>query len=346
VSPSRTSALVLPARARAPARTRTRGRARSRVCAATLAAAALVAALALVGCGLGAGRAPGGVQLLVTAGFGARVLGSWSSPSVRGEESVMSVLRRNARVDTRYGGGFVQSIDGLSGGHESGAPVDWFYYVNGVEAAEGAAATKARDGDHIWWDRHDWSQTDHIPAVVGSFPEPFLHGISGKRLPVRVQCASVHAPACQTVLARLREAGVPVGVAALGGGGGPHTLAVVVAPWSAIAGDPTVSAIARGPAASGVYARFSADGAALTPLDASGSPAGARVAGSGLVAATRSGEDAPTWVVTGTDAAGVALAARAFDAASLDGHFALALTPAGALPLPIASPAPRSSSTR
>jgi hypothetical protein len=277
------------------------------------------------------------VHLLVTADFGARVLGSWAAPAVRGEETIMSLLRRNARVDTRYGGGFVQSIDGLAGGRERGAPVDWFYYVNGVEAPQGAAATNALNGDRIWWDRHDWSQTDHVPAVVGSFPEPFAHGIEGKRLPVRVQCASVPGAACQSVLASLRAAGVPAAVAALGGGG-PHTLAVLVAPWRAIARDEAVSAIARGPAASGVYATFSSDGSALALLDADGARARVLGAGAGIVAATRTGEDAPAWVVTGTDSAGVTLAARAFDAAALDGHFALALAPGTALALPLPLP--------
>ena len=109
----------------------------------------------------------------------------------------MSLLMRNDAVSTRYGGGFVQSIDGLAGGSEGGAPVDWFYYVNGVEAPQGAAATNVHAGDHIWWDRHDWSQTDDIPAVVGSFPEPFLNGVEGKRLPVRVECAAVEGYACR-----------------------------------------------------------------------------------------------------------------------------------------------------
>ena len=38
-----------------------------------------------------------------------------------------------------------------------------------------------------------------MPAVVGSFPEPFLNGIGGKRLPVRVECTDVAGSACRTV---------------------------------------------------------------------------------------------------------------------------------------------------
>jgi hypothetical protein len=127
--------------------------------------------LCLAGCGLGAGSAPSAVRLLVTRDFGARVLHDTPDPKRSGQETVMSLLLRNYAVSTRFGGGFVQSIDRLPGGQESGSPVDWFYYVNGVQATKGAAATDVHPGDHIWWDRHDWSQTDDVPAVVGSETE-------------------------------------------------------------------------------------------------------------------------------------------------------------------------------
>jgi Domain of unknown function (DUF4430) len=291
-------------------------------------------ALLLTGCGLGAGPAPSAVHLTVTHDFGAAVVRSFTAPHVRGAETVMSLLMRNATVSARYGGGFVQSIDGLSGGREGGQPVDWFYYVNGIQASKGAAATNVHPGDHIWWDRHDWSQTEEVPAVVGSFPEPFLNGIDGKRLPVRVECAVVAGYACRTVTARLRVLGVPAAIAAIGSGGEPETLRVMVGQWSAIAGDPTAQGIARGPRASGVYARFSADGRTLTVLDQNGRPTRTLAAGSGLIAATRTGEDAPVWVVTGTDLAGMDLAAGALDTSTLEDRFAVALAPTGALAVP------------
>ena len=174
--------------------------------------AALAALCALAGCGLGAGSAPSGVQLTATREFGAVPVGRQGPPRLRGQETVMSLLIRDHRVKTRYGGGFVQSIDGLAGGTRGGEPIDWFYYVNGVEAPKGAAETNVHPGDRVWWDLHDWSQTEDIPAVVGSYPEPFLHGIDGKRLPVRVECSEVAGASCQTVLAHLRASGVPAAV--------------------------------------------------------------------------------------------------------------------------------------
>jgi hypothetical protein len=308
---------------------------RGRVRAAAALCAALALALLAGGCGLGAGKAPSAVGLVVSRGFGAHVVRSWGAPQVRGQETAMSLLTRNATVATRYGGGFVQSIDGLAGGQQHGRPVDWFYYVNGVEASKGAASTSVHPGDHIWWDWHDWSATDDIPAVVGSFPQPFLNGIGGKRLPVRVECASVNASPCRTVVARLRAEQVPAAVAALGAGAGAaKTLRVAVGTWREIAGVSDVRELRSGPQASGVYARFSASGAALTLLDESARPAQTLAAGAGLIAATRTGEDAPVWAVTGTDTAGVQRAAGAFDAATLKNRFAVAVGASGPLALP------------
>ncbi|HUH80307.1 MAG TPA: DUF4430 domain-containing protein [Solirubrobacteraceae bacterium] len=296
---------------------------------------ALLLAAALAGCGLGAGAPPGSVAVTVTDDFGLRQLPSDASLKVVGQETVMSLLERNYNVATRYGGKFVQGIAGLSGGSEGGEPVDWFYYVNGVEAHKGAAATNVHAGDRIWWDRHDWSQTDDVPAVVGSFPEPFLSGLGGKRYPVRVECTSVTSPSCRTVLARLHEAGVPAAVAAAGSSGEPQTLRVLVGPFGDIAGDTTAASIGRGPAASGVYATFSSDGTRLSLLHADGHAVPAPPGAVGLVAATREGEDAPVWVVTGTSPAGVERAAGAFDQLTLHDHFAVAVAAAGALPLPV-----------
>jgi hypothetical protein len=90
-----------------------------------------------------------------------------------------------------------------------------------------------------------------------------------------------------------------------------------------------------------VYARFSANGQALTLLDQQGQPVRTLRGDAGLVAATRGVKEAPVWVVTGTDDYGVELAARAFDQATLDDRFAVALEPRGAIALPVLPAATR-----
>lgn len=300
---------------------------------AAITAAALVLAIAAAGCGLGAGRGTGGVTLTVTQDFGTRQLATISAAHVPGSETVMRMLERHLTVGTRYGGGFVESIDGHSG---NGSQHDWFYYVNGVQASQGAATTAVHRNDRIWFDLHDWSATDSIPAVVGSFPEPFANGFGGKRYPVTIECASNVDAACKRVTAALSAAGVPVADQLIGTGSGSDTLEVVVGTWREVAPEVAAELIAHGPGASGVYAKFSNNaGTSLELLDPAGRVGRTLGADAGLIAATADSSSAPTWLITGTDVAGVTAASNAFNARSLHDRFALAVQGSTQLPVPL-----------
>jgi hypothetical protein len=295
-------------------------------------AATAVAAVA-AGCGLGPGAGTSNVSLTVTRGFGDGRIASVSERRVAGSETVMRMLERSFHVQTRFGGGFVESINGQSG---DSVRHDWFYYVNGIEADQGAASTAVHKGDRIWWDLHDWTVTNSVPAVVGSFPEPFVHGIGGKRLPTVVECAKDADSACATVSAELKAVGVPVASQLLGTGSGNDSLGLLVGTWKAMRPVIAASLIALGPARSGVYARFAgAGGDSLQLLDPHGRVARTLGAGSGLIAATRDNVSAPTWLITGTDPAGVGAAAAALTPARLRDHFALAVAGGSDVPVPV-----------
>jgi hypothetical protein len=290
--------------------------------------------LAGAGCGLGPGPGTGGVGLNVTRGFGGQPVRALSSKHVPGSETVMRMLQRSFRVRTRYGGGFVQSIDGYSG--SGGAYRDWFYYVNGVQAKQGAATTAVHEGDRIWWDLHDWRATNSIPAVVGSYPEPFVHGVGGKRYPTTLECGHGVGIACKQVTAALTAVHVPVSSQLIGTGSGPDTLGIVVGTWAEVRPEVASELISKGPGASGVYARFTGPaGARLELLNPAGSVARTLGPGAGLIAATADSSSAPTWLITGTDAAGVDAAARALTSQALHDHFALAVQGATRLPVPL-----------
>jgi len=304
---------------------------------ALLAVAALLVVAA--GCGVGSGAGTSDVGVTVTTDFGARRVGERTLSGVPGSETVMRLLQREFSVSTRYGGGFVQSIDGLGGGSSPGGRrLDWFYYVNGIEASSGAADTGVDAGDRVWWDRHDWGAAMRSPAVVGSFPEPFLHGTGGRRLPVVLACAPGAGDACSAVGDRLQALGVPAARGVLGTGAGEKLLRVLVGPWSQVRRDGSAAIIADGPRLSGVYVRIPRSGAEIETLDVRGRPVRRLGPGAGLVAATRLEEQQPTWVVTGTDARGVAAAAAAFRSADLRDRFALAIEGGGGR-VPVPEPA-------
>lgn len=287
------------------------------------AAGALACALAVAGCGLGAGDTAGDVELTVTRDYGDLQLESASEDGVAESETVIRLLDRNAEISTRYGGGFVQSIDGIEGGRSDGRLLDWFFYVNGVESPVGAAEYELKDGYRVWWDYRDWTAAMRVPAVVGSFPEPFRSGYEGEPHPVRVRCLGA-GRACELVRDR---------IGAEGGEGKGSAIRVLVGPWARLRSDDAASLVEDGPGSSGVFADFLQQGGSwrLQPLDAAGDPAGPpRIAG--MVAATRDGDEPPTWLVTGTDPAQAEAAARLLEADTLRDHYALATGPT---PLPV-----------
>jgi len=296
-----------------------------------IALAAAVVAAGASGCGLGPGPGTADVTLTVTRDFGSGQVATITRSKVPGSETVMRMLERSLRVRTRYGGGFVESIDGFSGTADRR---DWFYYVNGIEAPVGAASTVVHRGDRIWWDLHDWSATESIPAVVGSFPEPFVHGIGGRRLPTTLECADDVARACSQVTNALDADGVPVASQQLGTGSGSDSLGVVVGTWADVRDELVASLIQRGPSLSGVYARFAGPGE-LQLLDPRGRVVRALTAGAGLIAATAHYSSEPIWLITGTDPTGVLAAARALTPARLRDHFALAVSGSSDMPLPL-----------
>jgi hypothetical protein len=162
-----------------------------------------LAAAALLSGGCGSGP-HGTATLWVTRDRGARVLLTRKVPAGL---TAMQALDRVADIKTRYGGRFVQAIDGVSG--SLSARRDWFYFINGYEADRGAAEYRLRDGDVEWWDYRSWGGRSDEPVVVGAFPEPFLHGYGGRRRPAYV-VGPVPSDIAKRVHGRVVAAGAPI----------------------------------------------------------------------------------------------------------------------------------------
>src|SRR5215210_2524543 len=137
----------------------------------------LLVALALAGCGeerTGSGTA----SLWVTRARGADVIHTGTVPA---GISALEAVDRELDVETRYGGRFVQSIDGVDGSLADQR--DWFWYVNGLEGDTSAAEYRLHPGDVLWWDYRSWATRMQVPVVVGAFPEPFVHGLGADDAP-------------------------------------------------------------------------------------------------------------------------------------------------------------------
>lgn len=300
---------------------------------ATAIALLLATALAAAGCGFGPGAGVGEVSLAVTRDYGAeRVLAPLRDEASE-SDTVMRLLERNAEISTRYGGGFVRSIDMLAEATRDGRRYDWFFYVNGVESPVGAADFPLKGGEAIWWDYRDWSAASRVPAVVGSWPQPLLDGYEGEHHPVTVECRG-GGPACDAVRGRLESAGIEVAAGSPNG-----AIRILVGPWSRLRDDPAAAQLEAGPQVSGVFAAFvqGPGGPELQGLDEAGRPARSFGAGAGLVAATRRYEAPPVWLITGATARGVQAAAGLLDSAHLRDHYAVATEGARETPLPLGS---------
>ena len=300
----------------------------------------VIACLALLsGCGLGAGEETGGpVTVTVSQGFGSERVAPPLKETAREGETVMRLLQRSFEVGTRFGGNFVQEIEGIAGGREGGRRVDWFYYVNGIEASIGAGEKRLYPGDRVWFDHHDWEEAMRVPAVVGAFPEPFKSGIDGKKLPIRLVCLGPESRSCDEVETRLKNAGIRnIARSNLESSPG-EVLRILVGRWSDVRKDITARQLEEGPAVSGVFARPAPSGDRIALIDPDGKSEKMLGASSGLVAATSNQEEHPTWLITGTDDVGVAAAAAALTEDQLRDHFALAIEAGRGVPLPLEGP--------
>ena len=149
------------------------------------------------------------VKVIVTQNFGNKLMLD-ELVVVSIGTSALGALEEVAMVETKYGGGFIEAINGISSQYSAGAKTknDWFFFVNGMSANVGAQGYKLHDGDIEHWDFHDWSSQAFIPATIGDFPQPFLGGYKGKILPtIIVYDENFQAPTLD-LISKLRKLGV------------------------------------------------------------------------------------------------------------------------------------------
>lgn len=316
--------------------------------AAALAATVLacVSGVAASGCGVGPGEAAEGeANLSVTRDYGAESLLTATLEGPTPSDTVVRFLDLNAEIETDYGGNFVSTIEGLEGSTVDGGAEDWFFFVNGIYSEVGAGEAKVHVGDRVWWDYRRWQEAYRVPAVVGSWPEPFLHGHDGQAPDVVVECVGGAEQACGEVGERLLQVGVEHSVEEVEAPvRHPEDLRILVGDWDSLRDDPAARQLEQGPGTSGVYGAVRPCPEAapvLEILDQEARPLQS-LADWGLVAAVREGGDEPTWLVTASTEGRVSGAAGLLDEELLRNRYALARSSKGAsLPLPAREQAPQ-----
>jgi hypothetical protein len=309
------------------------------------------AAVLLTGCGTSESD-PVGARVLVTTGQGANSVLDRSGVEVTDGESVLALLERVAKVGLSSDGATVLEIDGetANSGHR------WTFWVNGVEIRDGALETdgdhpdaqqqetvvtardaEVHDGDTVWFDLRQDPRVGQPRGVVGTFPEPFVHGYADRSWPVRVECADPRGDACHQVRDELVGYGTPAVTSLLRATESAHTARVSVGTWSEIRVDPAMKLAERGPGTSGVFAKPAPDGRSIELLDPTGKTVETVGPGTGLIFASRYRDEAPSWAVTGTDAAGVRAAIDAWSPDVLHRHYAVAVRDGRVTGLPVAA---------
>lgn len=322
----------------------------SRVRRALLLLAVAGGLVAVSGCG-SVGDPSGGARVLVTTDDGARVLLDKSEISLKDDESVLALLQRAAgEVETNAAGTAVTAIDG----HAAKSGATWSFWVNGVSVRSGGLVkgqdvnlqqppvvetprtAKVHNGDTIWFDLRPNAAVGTPRGVVGTYPEPFLHGSEGKRWPLRIECAEPRQQACRQVRDALVRYEIPVSTNLLRSSYNPETARIAVGTWDKVREDPAAQLAERGPGASGVWAVPARNGRSIDLLDGPGKVVDTLGPGTGLIFASRYRDEPPSWIVTGTDEAGVLQAAGALDEETLKRHFAVAVSGGTVTPLPVA----------
>jgi len=254
------------------------------------------------------------LSMAVSKNFGGNRLSAGKMEGSPGN-SLMDVLKAHLDIETAYGGSFINSVNGIASerGSFTNPGTDWFLYINGICCDTGAGDYVISAGDSVWLDYHGWQMGPSNAAVVGLYPEPFLHGYRGKQLPVYILADEENRDLADKLSSSLVSRGVQnVSVAEmsnelLANRKGPT---IVLGVWSKIQQFPYLSSLNDAYRKNGMGIHFTSDGVEL--LDYSGKKADILNAGTGVIAASGEGlgDASPLWLISGTDPEGFRHAAN------------------------------------
>jgi hypothetical protein len=276
------------------------------------------------------------VQVVVTRDFGREtILDEKVILSV--PTSALEALKQVAQVETAYGGGFVRGINGTSSQFRGAASSkkDWFVFINGMLANTGALDYTLQTGDIMQWDYHTWSFHQSVPAITGSFPQPFSGGYAGQIRPASIVYGEDFREQGNSLKQTLTGSGVQnvklIGIAGLNAKDKQEDNLILIG----AADDSLVIELNRNWRRLGFFAYL--ENSRLVTLTASGQPADTYGAGTGWIQAVQNpwnpngigADENVVWLVTGTDQAGVKAAAARLTTGNVELKYTCAAVIAG-----------------
>lgn len=231
--------------------------------------------------------------------------------SFKKDQQLLDVMHDYLEVETAYGGGFVNGINGTKSGYTDKSMFtrkkrDWFYYVNGSVADVGADQIAARNGDTVWWDYHDWSGNgSNARAVVGSYPHPFTVGYDGTRKRTVVLYWDGHQPEAERLVQGLKNTGADARAQKYNQDAilATNSNLVIVGTWDQVASVADIEQMMAERTQYGVYASF--EEGQVQALTYQGKPSGTVGQGAILATGNQSGDSTPVWMVLGATEAGL-----------------------------------------
>lgn len=152
-----------------------------------------------------------GVRFIITKSFGYEVIKDEVVP-FNENYAVLDYLEAISEVETAYGGGFVNGIDGLKSGFTDSkdkAKKDWFFYANGIFSHMGALDYYPLAGDVIQWDYHEWENSSNSNAVLTGWPSVFfISGYDGLKAETSIVYTDTYKDVAAILQSRLKDAGV------------------------------------------------------------------------------------------------------------------------------------------
>lgn len=286
----------------------------------------------------------GNIRYIITKNYGTEMVLNKQVNYQKNSSIIDGLMDTGAEVETSYGGSFVSDINGLNSekGRAGGVRRDWFYFVNGIFADSGALDYFPQPGEIIWWDYHPWKTSQGTPAVIGCFPEPFLHGYRQKVKATVIMTVAQETEKGLDLQKALQAYGVSdvvvkeINADMLERREGPT---VIIGQWQELAKIQWLNEFNEAYQKNGTYLHFTEKGLEL--MNYMGEGVKLVQDNVGVICATGegNGDDSPLWIITGTDRSGTeaALELLTRHPEKVQAAYGVAILPGEIIKLPVMS---------